>query len=153
MILEVSSNLGDPDHMMQTLNYMPFVLCVWSYLKSILPENKDTDLIYVFRTSQVAILPLKYTTLLEISTYIKIVSMKLWMRRAPKFTDGNGFFFICIKQMEMFYANKTPNDFNVSVLNFIKELVLELYVYQDSLLPETWRNLVLDSSFRDPNYI
>lgn len=58
------------------------------------------------------------------------------MRRAPKFTDGNGFFFICIKQMEMFYANKTPNDFNVSVLNFIKELVLELYVYQDSLLPE-----------------
>lgn len=39
--------------------------------------------------------------------------------------------------MEMFYANKTPNDFNVSVLNFIKELVLELYVYQDSLLPET----------------
>lgn len=46
------------------------------------------------------------------------------------------FFFICIKQMEMFYANKTPNDFNVSVLNFIKELVLELYVYQDSLLPE-----------------
>lgn len=39
--------------------------------------------------------------------------------------------------MEMFYANKTSTDFNVSVLNFIKELVLELSMYQDSLLSET----------------